>query len=84
VALVVEGMTSEDFLTYEHLFPKLTEHFSDRVEFMSPIYYGRDVVQELSCIPLTNSQKEAILQSKIMFNWLKIVHYIPYMVTSLM
>jgi hypothetical protein len=63
VALVIEGLSSEDFVLNEDLFPKLTEHFKNKVEFMAPSYYGRDIVQELSCIPLTNAQKETILQS---------------------
>lgn len=29
---------------------------------MAPAYYDREVSQELSCIPLSNAQKEAILK----------------------
>lgn len=65
LTLIVEGVTSREFVSYEHLFPNLTSQFSDRVEVVAPAYYGRDVAEELSCIPLSNAQKEAILQRKI-------------------
>jgi len=64
VTLIIEGITSQDFFTHEHLFPKLTANFPDRVEVMSPIYYGSDPIYELACVPLTTSQKNAILNRK--------------------
>ncbi len=37
---------------------------STRVELLAPEYYGRSVAQELSCVPISNAQKQAILNRK--------------------
>jgi len=64
VALVLEGLSCHDFFTYEHLFPKLTAIFPDRVEVCGPSHYGNEVAEEMACVPISNIQKRNILAGK--------------------
>lgn len=75
VVLIVEGLSVNDLLLNEHLFPKLTSSFPDRVEVLAPTHYGSEISQELAAVPLSVTQKDKLLRSKIM-NWQLLIKYV--------
>ena len=71
VVLVVEGVTSTEFLDNEHLFPSITSEFPHRIEVHAPVHYGSCAAAEFSCFPVTHAQKEHILKSEFSVRSLK-------------
>lgn len=62
--MVIEGFSSAEYFAHEHLFPKLTGGFPDRVEVVAPIEFGSSVARDLASVPLTVKQKDDLLKSK--------------------
>lgn len=61
VILVIEGLTSYDFTSNESLFIKTKGIFEHQLEVVLPRYQKNKIVEELSCVPLTQSHKEQLI-----------------------
>lgn len=62
VILVIEGLTSYNFTSHESLFIKTKEIFDDQLEIVLPNYQKNRIIEELSCVPLTQSHKEQLIK----------------------
>lgn len=61
VLLVIEGLTSYNFMSHESLFTKTKGIFENQLEVVLPRYQKNRLIEELSCVPLTQSLKEQLI-----------------------
>jgi len=59
--LVVEGLTSYSFSANESLFVQTKGIFEDQLEVVMPKYQKNKLIQELSCVPLTQSYRSQLI-----------------------
>lgn len=62
VILVIEGITSYNFTSNESLFIKTKGIFEHQLEIVLPQYQKNRIVEELACVPLTQSHKEKLIK----------------------
>lgn len=62
VTLVIEGLTSYNFMNNESLFIKTKGIFEHQLEVVLPRYQKNRLIEELSCVPLTQSYKEKLIK----------------------
>lgn len=62
VVLVIEGMTSYNFMANESLFVKTKGIFEHQLEVQLPKYEKNKIIQALSYVPLTQSHKEMLIK----------------------
>lgn len=62
VTLVIEGLTSYSFMNNESLFIKTKGIFEHQLEVVLPRYQKNQLIEELSCVPLTQSLKEKLIK----------------------
>lgn len=62
VILVIEGLTSYNFMANESLFVKTKGIFEHQLEVILPKYEPNKIIQELSYVPLTQSHKEKLIK----------------------
>lgn len=62
VILVIEGLTSYNFMANESLFVKTKSIFEHQLEVILPKYEQNKIIQELSLVPLTQSHKERLIK----------------------
>lgn len=62
VILVIEGLSSYHFTSNESKFVKTKQIFEHQLEVMLPKYVKGKLIEELSCIPLTQSYKEKLIR----------------------
>lgn len=83
VVIVIENMSLNQYLSQESHFEHLGSTFDIKLEVVTPTIYKGDLVEEISAVPLTSTQKEklvkeygnleAALSSYKVFNMLKAV-----------
>lgn len=61
VILVIEGLTSYNFMANESLFVKTKGIFEDQLEVILPKTHKNKLIEELSYVPLTQSHKEILI-----------------------
>lgn len=61
VLLVIEGLTSYNFMSNESRFVKTKEIFEDQLEVVLPKYQKNRLIEELSSVPLTQSLKDKLI-----------------------
>lgn len=61
VILVIEGLTSYNFLANESLFVKTKGIFEDQLEVILPKTHKNKLIEELSYVPLAQSHKEMLI-----------------------
>lgn len=80
--LVIENISLYHFVANESMFPFLSSTMEHKVEVLAPNSYNRDVVKELSMVPLTGTQmrkfcdefgtlQDAVLKSTEIFDTLR-------------
>ena len=62
VLLVIEGLTSYNFMANESKFIKTKGIFEHQLEVVLPKYQKNRLIEELSCVPLTQSLKEKLIK----------------------
>lgn len=62
VILVIEGLTSYNFMSNESLFIKTKGIFEHQLEVVLPKYQKNKLIEELSYVPLTQSHKEMLIK----------------------
>ena len=62
VILVIEGLTSYNFIANESLFVKTKGIFEDQLEVILPKSHKCKLIEELSYVPLTQSHKEMLIK----------------------
>lgn len=62
VILVIEGLSSYHFSSFESKFVKTKEIFEHQLEVLLPKYSKGKLIEELSCVPLTQSYKEKLIK----------------------
>lgn len=62
VVLVIEGLTSYSFMSNESLFVKTKAIFDQQLEVVLPNYQKNNILEELSCVPLTQSYKQKLIE----------------------
>lgn len=62
VILVIEGITSYSFMSNESQFVKTKAIFEHQLEVVLPKYQKNRIIEELSCVPLTQSHKEKLIK----------------------
>lgn len=62
VILVIEGLTAYSFMSNENLFVETKAIFEHQLEIVLPKYQKNRIVEELSCVPLTQSHKEKLIK----------------------
>lgn len=63
VVLLVDGLTSYDFISHESLFVKSRDLFEVKLELMLPPEEDeRKIAEHLACVPLTESYKDRLLR----------------------
>lgn len=62
VILVIEGLTSYNFMANETLFNKTKGIFEHQLEVILPEYRKNKLIEELSHVPLTQSHKELLIK----------------------
>lgn len=62
VILVIEGLTSYNFIANESLFVKTKGIFEDQLEVILPKSHKCRLIEELSYVPLTQSHKEMLIK----------------------
>lgn len=62
VILVIEGLTSYSFMANESLFVETRSIFEHQMEVLLPKYERNRIIEELSCVPLTQSFKEKLIK----------------------
>lgn len=60
--LVLEGVSINHWIEYATEFHNTKEIFKDYVEILTPSVYGGSLVQELALVPLSEAEKESIIQ----------------------
>ena len=61
VVLVIEGLSSYHFSSFESLFTKTKSIFEQQLEIHLPKFQKGKLMEELSCVPLTQSYKEKLI-----------------------
>jgi RNA exonuclease 1 len=62
VILVIEGLTSYNFLSNESLFVKTKGIFENQLEVVLPKFRKNKIIEELSAVPLTQAHKEILIK----------------------
>lgn len=62
VVLLVDGLTSYDFISHESLFDKSKEVFDTKLELMLPEDDEKKIVEHLACVPLTESYRDRLVR----------------------
>ncbi|PZC84208.1 hypothetical protein B5X24_HaOG205403 [Helicoverpa armigera] len=60
--LILEGISIEHWNTYCSEYENTKNIFNDLVEVLTPSIYGGSLVQELALVPLSESEKDTIIQ----------------------
>lgn len=60
--LILEGVSIQHWLNQQHNLPFVKETFNDFVEILTPSVYNGTLVQELALVPLSEVEKETIIQ----------------------
>jgi RNA exonuclease 1 len=64
VVLVIEGLSLYEFQAHESMFPVITDVFKYRAEVITPLAYNGSLVEELAAFPLTETQKNRLVNRK--------------------
>ncbi|CAK1556257.1 unnamed protein product [Leptosia nina] len=59
---IIEGLSINQFEEYKNKLPNTCSIFEDFVEVLTPSVYNGSLVKELALVPLTESEKECIIQ----------------------
>lgn len=62
VILVIEGITAYNFTANESLFVHTKGIFEQQLEVKLPKYQKNRIIEELSCVPLTQTHKEKLIK----------------------
>lgn len=62
VVLVVENASLYHYSSYESMHQTLQTKFFDKIELITPVAYGGNVIHELVAVPLTGTQRKALTQ----------------------
>lgn len=62
VVLLLEGISSYDFISNESLFNKSGHIFDTKLELLLPSGEDKHLIEHLACVPLTESYKERLLK----------------------
>ena len=60
--LILEGMSIKQWEQYTDEFNTIKEIFTDSVEILTPSVYGGSLVEELALVPLSEAEKDTIIQ----------------------
>ncbi|XP_063535620.1 RNA exonuclease 5 [Cydia strobilella] len=60
--LVLEGISMQHWDKLQDKFPKTKKIFEDYVEVLTPSVYGGSLVQELALVPLSENEKDILIQ----------------------
>lgn len=60
--LIVEGVSLYNYSSNESVFAHLGAYFPNRLEVVTPSLYGGSIVDELAAVPLSDVEKEAMVQ----------------------
>ncbi|XP_047534592.1 RNA exonuclease 5 [Vanessa atalanta] len=60
--LIIEGLSIKDWEKYEDTMVKTRKIFDNVVEILTPSVYGGSLVKELALVPLSETEKESIIQ----------------------
>ncbi|XP_047993260.1 RNA exonuclease 5 [Leguminivora glycinivorella] len=60
--VVLEGISIQHWNKLQDKFPKTRKIFEDYVEVLTPSVYGGSLVQELALVPLSENEKEILIQ----------------------
>lgn len=63
MVLVIEGLSSQHYISSPSLFPNITNLLHHKLELMTPLVYGDSVIEELAAVPLTGTQYCKIINS---------------------
>lgn len=62
VILIIEGLSAYSFMANESLFTETKAIFEHQLEVVLPKYERNRIVEEISCVPLTQSLKEKLIR----------------------
>ncbi|XP_076310400.1 RNA exonuclease 5 [Tachypleus tridentatus] len=62
IVLIVDNVSVDDFCNNVKCFPNMCKLFKYALEFLSPKLYGRNLIEELSQVPLTMSGRRKLLE----------------------
>lgn len=62
MCIVLEGISIKHLETYSHEMVHLHNIFNDFIEVVTPSLYGGSLVQELALVPLSETEKESLIQ----------------------
>lgn len=60
--LVIEGLSSQDYLEHESILKVIESNLDNRLEFISPLSYGGSITEELIAVPISGVQKFKLLR----------------------
>lgn len=62
VVMVIEGLSSYNFLSHESLFEKTKEIFQSQLEVNLPNFKKNQILEEISSVPITQSLREQLIK----------------------